>query len=182
MEEDTQRQPPERRHFLKKIAAIIVGTIVTVIPAASGLMVMLDPLKKKKVTGDLIKVTNLASLPNDGVPRKFPVLSDREDAWNRFPKSPIGAVYLRRTGETEIQALNVICPHAGCFVDYRSDITSYFCPCHNSTFALDGDINDEKSPSPRGLDEMKVEVRNGDEIWVQFQNFRTGKKDKEPLV
>ena len=182
METDTQGSPPERRHFLKELAAICIGAIVTLVPAAAGFLVVLDPLKKKKAAGDLVKVTNLASLPNDGVPRKFPVLSNREDAWNRFPSSPIGAVYLRRTGEKDIRALNVICPHAGCFVDYRSDLTGYFCPCHNSTFSIDGDINDPKSPSPRGLDELTVEIRNENEVWVKFQNYRTGKKEMEPLA
>ena len=38
-----------------------------------------------------------------------------------------------------------------------------------------------KSPSPRGLDELEVEIRSDNEIWVKFQNFRAGEKEKIPV-
>ena len=68
----------------------------------------------------LTRVTTLDSIPNDGLPRKFPIIASRTDAWNKFPDAPIGAIYLRRTGEKKVEALNVVCPHAGCFVDFKS--------------------------------------------------------------
>ena len=74
----------------------------------------------------------------------------RTDAWNKAPQTPIGAVYLRRAGEKTVQALNVVCPHAGCFVDYNPAANGYSCPCHNSTFkASDGARLG--GPAPRGL-------------------------------
>jgi Rieske Fe-S protein len=60
------------------------------------------------------------------------------------------------------------------------DTNSYLCPCHNSTFALDGKINDPDSPAPRGLDELAVEVRKNGEVWVKFQNYRAGVSEKIP--
>ncbi len=173
---------PQRRNFLKEAAAIILGTIGGVIPVLAGLVVLFDPVRRRqKGSLDKIRVTTLEAVPEDGLPRKFPILADRTDAWNRFPSAPIGAVYLRRTSKTSVEALNVVCPHAGCFVDYRSDSKSFFCPCHNSSFALNGKIADPKSPSPRAMDGLEVEVRNGSEIWVKFQNFRTGQAEKVPL-
>ena len=56
----------------------------------------------------------------------------------------------------------------------------YLCPCHNSTFALDGKISSAGSPSPRGLDELEVEIRNDSEVWVKFQNYRAGVPEKIP--
>jgi menaquinol-cytochrome c reductase iron-sulfur subunit len=90
-------------------------------------------------------------------------------------------VYLQRLKDNKVRALNVVCPHAGCFVDYRAANNNYFCPCHNSSFGLDGSIQDPKSPSPRGLDELPVEIRNGSEVWVTFQNFRAGVHEKIPV-
>ena len=92
----------------------------------------------------------------------------------------IGAVYLRREKGKPVEALNVACPHAGCFVDYVAARHGYLCPCHNSTFALDGKINDPKSPSPRALDTLEVEIRGEGEIWVRFQNYRAGVSTKVP--
>jgi menaquinol-cytochrome c reductase iron-sulfur subunit len=127
-------------------------------------------------------VTNLEALPDDGVPRKFPVLATRVDAWNRTSQVPIGAVYLRRLSDGKVQAFNVVCPHLGCFVDYLPDRGKYLCPCHNSTFTTAGKIDDRASPAPRGLDSLEVELRDGKEVWVKFENFQAGRPDKVPVA
>src|ERR1051326_6078110 len=179
---ETPEAPPQpaRRNFIKEACAVVIGGIAALAPAISGLLVFFDPLRRKSQDTDAVFVASLSSLPTDGVPRKFPVITSHTDAWNRMPRVPVGAVYLRRTGDKQVQAFNVVCPHADCFVDYVSEKKSYHCPCHNSSFTLDGRIADAKSPSPRGLDELEAEVRNGGEIWVKFQNFRAGEKEKIP--
>ena len=172
---------PDRRGFLKKLAINVLGAIITLVPFAAGLAVWFDPVRRKtKTGGQLVRVGTLSALPEDGVPRKFSVLASRVDAWNRSPETAVGAVYLRREKGAKPRAFNVVCPHAGCFVDYNDTRASYLCPCHNSTFALDGKINDSKSPSPRGLDELEIEIRNESEIWVKFQNYRAGVSKKVP--
>jgi menaquinol-cytochrome c reductase iron-sulfur subunit len=171
---------PDRRDFLAKAAAGVIGGALAVAPALAGLGVLLDPLRRKAAAGGAVRVATLAALPDDGVPRKFPVLADRQDAWNRSRNVPVGAVYLQRTGDT-VRALNVVCPHAGCFVDFRADRGCYLCPCHNSTFALDGKILDTASPAPRALDALAVELRAGGEVWVAFQNYRPGEKERIPV-
>ncbi len=171
----------DRRGFLKKFAANVIGAIITVVPFAAGIAVWLDPARRKgSANGQLVRVATLTALPDDGVPRKFSVLASRVDAWNKSPESVVGAVYLRRDKGGKPQAFNVVCPHAGCFVDYVANRDSYLCPCHNSTFALNGKINDPGSPAPRGLDELEVEIRKDSEVWVKFQNFRAGVAEKIP--
>jgi menaquinol-cytochrome c reductase iron-sulfur subunit len=172
---------PDRRDFVKKAGAIVVGGVAGLIPAAASITVFLTPLGRKSQTSDFIRVTSMDSLPADGVPRKFSIIADRSDAWNKSPQVPVGAVYLRRTPENKVEALNVVCPHAGCFVDFVPGKQAFFCPCHNSSFALDGRIADPKSPSPRGLDSLDVEVRNEAEVWVKFQNFLAGRHEKTPV-
>ena len=172
----------DRRGFFKKAAAVVVGAIAGIVPALAGLMVLLDPLHRKaSAAGSAVKVTTLEALPQDGVPRRFSVVADRTDAWNKYLNVPIGAVYLRRTGADKVEALNVVCPHAGCFVDFNSDAGKFRCPCHNSTFTVDGRIDSPTSPAPRGLDGLQAEVRNG-EVWVVFQNFKAGQKEKVPVA
>jgi Rieske Fe-S protein len=166
---------------LKKVAAGIMGALAGLIPAVSGLVVLFDPLRRQATNGGAVHVASLSSLPEDGVPRRFAVVASQTDAWNRMPRVPIGAVYLRRTGDNRVRAFNVICPHAGCFVDFVPARKGYHCPCHNSSFNLEGGIADPKSPSPRGLDELEVEIRNQTEIWVRFRNFRAGEKEKIPV-
>ena len=183
MSDEIAKNPAEklpRRSFFKEAAAVVIGGIAVIIPAAAGLFVFLDPLRRKnKNNSNAIRVASLSAVPDNGRPYKFPVIAQRTDAWNKLPEVPIGAVYLRRTGEKTVEALNVVCPHAGCFVDFVSARACFFCPCHNSTFALDGAINDPKSPSPRAMDTLPVEIRGGD-IYVTFQNFRSGIVKKIP--
>ena len=159
-----------RRGFVKGLVAAVIGGVIGVVPFLSGLLVFMDPIKRRKGSNNnAVRVTSLESLPPDGIPRKFPVLADRIDAWNRFKDVPIGAVYLRRTAKS-VEALNVVCPHAGCFVDFSPVKGRFECPCHNSSFTVSGKIANPASPSPRGLDTLEVEVRDGKEIWVYFHN------------
>jgi menaquinol-cytochrome c reductase iron-sulfur subunit len=178
----TEAANPQRREFLKKACTAGLGGVLVLAPLGAGLAVFFDPLRRKSTGVNKVFVTSLEYLPKDGIPRKFSIFSNRIDAWNKFPNAPIGAVYLRRTGEKEIEALNVVCPHAGCFVDYKSESKSFFCPCHNSSFALNGQIANPKSPSPRGMDTLSVELLHGNEVWVAFQNFQTGHPVKIPVV
>lgn len=172
--------PVPRRSFFKGFLATVIGTVLGLVPIAAGLQVFLDPLRRKAAAGSAIRVTALEALPDDGIPRKFPVLADRVDAWNKFTQIPVGAVYLRRTGN-QVQALNAVCPHAGCNVDFLQDKNSYLCPCHNSTFTVAGQIGNPASPAARGMDSLDVELR-GNEVWVKFQNFEAGRAEKIPVA
>src|SRR5437867_3969329 len=129
---DTNDSPPQpaRRGFLKKLCATLVSGLVTLVPFGAGLSVLFDPLRRKSQAGDAVLVASLGALPEDGLPRKFAVITDHSDAWNRMPQVPIGAVYLRRTADNKVKAFNVVCPHAGCFVDYVPASKGFLCPCH----------------------------------------------------
>ena len=130
----------------------------------------------------MVRVTTLDAVADDGVPRKFTVRSTKSDAWNRLENVPVGAVYLRRTKEGKVEALNVICPHAGCFVDFSPERGNFQCPCHESSFALDGSIASRKSPSPRAMDRLSVKVDENGAVWVGFQNFQAGRAEQVPVA
>jgi menaquinol-cytochrome c reductase iron-sulfur subunit len=180
MRDSVATEKPSRRDFFKRAAAVVLGALAALTPVAAGLAIFLDPLRRKGPdNGLLLQVASMAALPNDGVPRKFTVSASQTDAWNKYPNVPIGAVYLRRTGPNTVAAFNAICPHAGGFIDYVSKCNCFICPLHNSQFAIDGSIQNARSPSPRPMDSLEVEIR-GDEIWVRFENFAAGLRRKIP--
>lgn len=175
----------DRRGFVA-IAAGAVGAIVAAVPVLAGLRVFVDPLTrtpKKKGKDDAatedgkIRVTTLDAIPEIGKVYRFPIITAREDKWNLYDPGPVGAVFLRRTSETEKPvAFTSVCPHLGCSVDIKGD--TYKCPCHNSTWTIDGArINPESCPSPRDLDTLEVEVKNN-EVFVAYKRFRGGIEDK----
>jgi len=177
---DPEKGTAPRRSFLAGLGAIVVGGLASIVPLAAGATALLDPLRKRSSASDMVLVTRLSTVPDDGSPKKFTVTADRTDAWSSQRNTPVGAVYLRRT-DSGVAALNVVCPHAGCFVGLADDSTRFACPCHKSSFDLDGMVNDPASPAPRDMDALDVEVRNGDEVWVRFQNFLSGRSEKTPV-
>jgi menaquinol-cytochrome c reductase iron-sulfur subunit len=164
-----------RRGFLGKAVAVICGAAALAVPTAAGVVAFLNPLRQKSQGGQFMRLASLDAIPQDGTPLKVPVVADRIDAWTRFPAEPIGAVFLRRTGN-KTEALQVICPHAGCSIGFEGSAKGgkFFCPCHAASFDLAGKRMDETSPSPRDMDTLDVEIRNKNEVWVKFQTFGVG--------
>jgi len=183
--------PQPSRRFVTKILALLVGGFAGLVPLAAGVGVFLDPLRsRRKRNGTdgnsndtmegFLKVASLDALLV-GVPRRFVVIDDRVDAWNLFPNEPVGSIYLTRNHDNSVHALNWTCPHLGCFVGYDPDREVYQCPCHDSSFEIDGRIHNEKSPSPRGLDSLEVKIENGNEVWVKYQDFIGATSEKIPV-
>lgn len=184
----TEHAPAEapRRNWLVAALAAIIGGIVGIFPLGAGMLVFLDPVLRQRAKGEgkegqrpSRRVSTLGALPSDGTPVQVPVIADLTDSWNREPNQPVGGVYLIRKGD-EVTCFNAICPHAGCFVAYSAERDAFRCPCHNSTFALDGS-RVQPSPSPRDMDTLAVDpdkLKQG-EVWVEFVNFYPGKEHKE---
>ncbi len=171
--------PEPRRGFLGRSLALALGAVAYATPIAVGILSFLNPLRQKAQAGDFLRLGSLEGLSEGGAPVKTPVIMDRVDAWNRFANEPVGAIFLRRTGKEQVEALQVVCPHAGCFIDYDGANQRFVCPCHKATFELDGKRREADSESPRDLDTLEVEVR-GKEVWVKFQRFQPGSTAKVP--
>jgi menaquinol-cytochrome c reductase iron-sulfur subunit len=181
-------QPP-RRNVLAAILATIIGGIVGLFPLGAGALMFLDPILKAKKKGKakageskgrLLRVATKDAIPADGTPVQVPVIADLKDAWNLEPNQPVGAVYLRNR-DGKIECFNAICPHAGCFVAYSGDRKVFQCPCHTSSFQLDGK-RIMPSPSPRDMDTLTVDEQKlaDGEVWVEFVNYYPGKEKQEP--
>ncbi len=182
--------PPSRRSFVTVVAALATGAVATLTPLAAGLASFFSPLRRKAAPAT-VRVALLDQVADDGVPRAFPVLADRVDAWNRYPAQRIGAVYLvRQPGEAAPVAFTAKCPHAGCFIGYTPGEDAFKCPCHTSAFNLDGTrVRGDAEVSPRDMDALKVDVRSVpagegtiDEVWVEFVDFQTGHKERIATV
>ncbi len=167
-----------RRGFLAQLLACVLGAIAYATPVAAGVFAFLNPLRQKSASGRSFRLASLDML--DQTPRKFPVIADRTDAWNRFPKQPIGAVWLRKTDGGEVEALSAVCPHAGCGVEWHAGEGKYFCPCHTASFRISGQRLDKVSPSPRDMDSLEVdqEKLTQGEVWVKFEDFVAGIPEK----
>lgn len=58
-------------------------------------------------------------------------------------------------------ALSLVCPHLGCRPAWHQAQDRFLCPCHGSSFALDG--GRLSGPAPQGLSHVALEI-NGDKL------------------
>ena len=178
LSEDSAEQETRRRSFLAGVVAVLCGGLATLPPVVAAVWSFLDPLQRSSGAATFLPLTDLTNVPADGQPRQFPVIADRVDAWTGFQAEPIGAVYVKRDeGTDRVEVLSATCPHAGCFVELDNAAGCFRCPCHNSSFTLDGGIV-APSPSPRSMDSLECEVSKAGAVSVKWQNFYTGIEDK----
>ncbi len=184
-----------RRFFLALLTRLIgLGTAVAA--AIPGLRLLLDPLRQKGSAAKRYRVAPLEAIP-PGTPVRFAVRGQRIDAWKVFPEQILGYVWVFRAaesgngGEPHLRVFSATCPHLGCTVDYRTDKSSFLCPCHGGAFTNTGDrIPDEtlgyKNPAPRGLDPLPYELVRDEtgKVWleVEFQRFELNTPERKPIA
>jgi menaquinol-cytochrome c reductase iron-sulfur subunit len=177
-EQGTQRTT--RRSLLVWISAAgsaVIGAMM-VVPGAAY---VLDPiLRARDKKGRFIRVAELASLSREH-PVSVPVIGEQVDAWTKASDTRLGTVWLRVLPSPQgdkVAAWNAECPHLGCKVGYQAEKSCFACPCHDSAFTLEGEV--QGGPAPRSLDPLETRVVDG-QVEVRFQRFRAQVKERVEL-
>lgn len=178
MEHSGDDSSSDRRVALKAIVA--VGSAVFVCGAAApAVTIALAPvLSRSEGSEKWIRVARLADL-KEGEPRRAAVISDMTDAFTRFAKENLGAVWLLRQGD-EVRALSVTCPHLGCGVEKNAQ--GFGCPCHTSMFDMSG--KRVSGPAPRDMDSLDTRIVGAGAdraVEVKFKKFRQGIPEREEI-
>jgi menaquinol-cytochrome c reductase iron-sulfur subunit len=174
---------PSRRDFYRIGSALLASGMACGL-AIPGVAYVLDPLRRKSGGGTTQELAKLSVL-KVGVPQAFTVIDERRDAWTKYPREPVGTVWLvRQPAGTEppVVAYTAACPHLGCLIALAAGGKSFICHCHHAQFKLDGvPLN---SIPPRGMDTLNVTLTEGDDpgVVVEFQKFRPQGKEKTPRV
>jgi menaquinol-cytochrome c reductase iron-sulfur subunit len=172
------------RRDVFRFATMAVGTLMGLLVAVPGVAYVLSPLRKREADHSFETLTRLNDL-EVGAPRSFAVINDRVDAWTRYPREPVGSIWLIRQpagSQPPVIALSAECPHLGCAVNLTADHVGFLCPCHTSAFDLAGTQKNDIPPRP--MDHLEVRLGDGDnpEVRVKYQRFRTQCEEKIPLV
>lgn len=172
----TAPEQPTRRTFLQRAALALGATTAAVVGIPSAVAAFGPSLRRAGArAGAFVRLARKDELAA-GFPRRFPVVSEARDAWERRDHVPLGAAWLVKRPDQTVTAFSATCPHAGCAVDF--DGKTFVCPCHDSHFALDGTRID--GPAPRGLDPLEVREREG-AVEVRYCQFRLNRKDREEI-
>lgn len=163
-----------RRDFLTWILGL-GGTAIGALLAVPGASYVLDPLLRSTgQKGRWIRVAELSSLSKEH-PVTAPVVGEQVDAWTKSPDVRLGTVWLRVVSDDKVVAFNAECPHLGCKIGFNEEKSQFACPCHDSSFALDGHVLG--GPAPRGMDKLETRVEDG-HVEVRFMRFRAQTKER----
>ena len=172
------------RRDLYRYGSVTLAAIAALVPSVPGLAYLLDPLTKKSKQGKFVRLAKLSEL-KVGEPVSVAVIEERQDAWVKYPREPIGSVWLIRQPKgtkPEVVAFTTECPHLGCAVNLSPNGKSFDCPCHTSKFDFTGKALNRVPPRP--MDKLDVELSTDPdpEVRVKFQRFRAQEKEQIPLV
>ena len=181
--DSTQGLGQTRRWFFVS-ATQFLGFLLGLLVAIPGVAFLIDPLRRRGAESRYRRLPVSLNELEPGVPRAFPIIEERTDAWVKYPAEPVGSVWLVRAAgdEMKVTAFTAECPHLGCAIGLSGDHRSFFCPCHQSAFELDG--KPRNAVPPRGMDQLDVEAIKSptDRISVKFERFRTQSPEKIPLA
>ena len=74
-----------------------------------------------------------------------------------------GRSYIVRN-EAGLLAVWQKCTHLGCAVPWAESENQFHCPCHGSLFSPEGIV--QGGPAPRPMDLFPIEIREGNEVWI----------------
>ncbi len=175
-----------RRDF-HRLGTWALGGLVKLAVAVPAVAFLLNPLRKKDGTPAAEAFEALVPLSElkVGEPRSFGIVRDQVDAWVKYPREPVGSVWLIRQPEgvePRVVALNAECPHLGCAVGRSADGEGFYCPCHSSAFDAEGKPMNRIPPRP--MDALEVELSQDADpiVSVKFERFRPLATEKIPLA
>ena len=148
----------ERRAFhLSVIYGLwtVIGAAMS-IPAA--IYLLFPPRAKKRP--EWVEVGDIAHV-RENAPEEMVFRRTRIDGWKITSEK--STAWVVRASEKDVVAFAPQCTHLGCAYHWDEQHKEFLCPCHTSTFALDGRVL--TGPAPRALDRYRIKVE-GSKLWI----------------
>ena len=143
----------DRRGFHLAIIGGLWSLIGAAIALPAAVYLMAVP-KSKKETG-WTDVGDIASLPMR-TPQEVVFRRNRVDGWRVVSEK--NTAWVIRKNDKDLVALAPQCTHLGCAYHYETESEQFVCPCHTSSFSLEGEVL--TGPAPRPLDRYDIRVTN----------------------
>ena len=170
-----------RRAFVG-YAGAAMGAFLAAFLATPVVGSFVSPALSKKAAGHW-KNLGAVSKFQIGKPKLERVSLIKKDGWVTDVATRL--VWVVRLGENDYVVYNAQCTHLGCIVDWSDRGMAgalgwnFYSPCHGGVFKTDdGEVL--AGPPPRPLDVLEHKVENGD-LWVNYQDFRLGIREKVPI-
>jgi quinol---cytochrome c reductase iron-sulfur subunit, bacillus type len=158
-----------RRGFLRWLSAMGAGAYAALL-GFPALRAFFSPVRTEVAKDNWVKVADDIALIDLDVPVRLDFVQLTNDAW--VESRTLNAVWVYTPDGEKFKAYNGHCTHLGCGFIFDKDRGHFYCPCHHGEFDVKSG-NVLAGPPPRGLDELKVEVRDS-AIYVNYKDYRLG--------
>ena len=132
-----------RRRFIGRITNAILSAIGGIIGVVLGGAVLSPSLIRRGLTWH--PATNLRDLRDDE-PTPVMLRVERADGFRDGVDQRV--VFLVKTGESTVVALDSTCSHLGCRVAWDPEAKLLKCPCHGGVFDRSGVVKAGPPPGP----------------------------------
>jgi menaquinol-cytochrome c reductase iron-sulfur subunit len=161
--------PAGRRSFLRWVSGL-GSTVIAGVVGIPVIRAFMSPALPTEHKDSWVKVADDVATIDTDIPVRVNFVESKVDAW--LEERQLNGVWLYTENGKKFKAYNAKCTHLGCAFSYDKEAKTFACPCHRGIF----DVKTGKvlaGPPPRGLDELRVEVRDGS-VFVDYRDFRLG--------
>jgi len=157
-----QQEPIEalgRRNFFARIIIAVHAAIGGVLTFVLGGAVLAPTFERRESTW--LRAGGFGAL-RENEPLTVTLRVARQDGYAQVVDRKV--VYLVRTGDREVRALDSTCTHLGCRTSYDRETKRILCPCHGGQFDTQGQVID--GPPPEPLNSLPTRL-DGDDVMVR---------------
>jgi quinol---cytochrome c reductase iron-sulfur subunit, bacillus type len=141
-----------RRNFVVRALLTIQATIGATLAFILGASTLAPSFARRDETW--LRAAEFDALPeNQPVPVTLRVT--RQDGYSQVVDRTV--IYLVRTGEQGVRAMQSTCTHLGCRTAYDARAKRIKCPCHGGVFDAQGNVVDGPPPAPLPALEARLE-------------------------
>jgi Rieske Fe-S protein len=156
---ETFSDQPDRRRFLSRVITTIITAIGGVLAVVLGGAIVAPGLATRRE--NWLTAGSLGEL-KENEPQPVVIRVARQDGYREVIDRR--TVFLVKTGDADVLALDSTCTHLGCRVVWDPDSRKLKCPCHGGVYSPRGAV--EAGPPPAPL--VKIQTRiDGDNVLVQ---------------
>ena len=156
---DTPSEIPGRRRFLGGVIATIQAAIGGTLAFVLGGAVVSPGLTQREERW--LPAGTLSDLPQDE-PKPVMIRVARQDGYTQVVDRR--TVFLVKTGESQVTALDSTCTHLGCRVSWDPASKELKCPCHGGVYDATGAVKSGPPPAPLASLETRID---GNQVLVQ---------------
>ena len=143
-----------RRTFYSAVIAGLGGLMTAALAAPAAAYLLIRPKSQKQ--SDFVPAADLAQL-TVGKPEEVVFRRTRVDGWRVLNEK--STAWVVRKDDQNVVAFTPQCTHLGCAYHWDEKDNNFLCPCHTSTFSIDGKVL--SGPAPRPLDRYVTKIDQG---------------------